>query len=301
MIKHLHTFSREESEKDEIDLSNLSICSTEEEDAATKPVNGRTNNNAAHAFNFDEEDVENDDPSSRYRRPQDSFGKPSAKIKNQHEIISAITSIVPPTNTHDEEIVPEALLKNQREILSAITSINDKEIVREAQLKNQRKTLSIITSSVALPTDTNNNEFVPKELDPRSPRSRVLGELCVNSPQNLNVETERDVIKAHSFSTTNKDVVIPKNLDPRSPINSPNNTVRAKIGGNVKFNTLPIDTANHARELETRSPRVLGELKINSPNNSLAKNNRSGGKVDVKQKIEDGKTSCYPAAYSRLH
>lgn len=225
-IKHLHTFSREESEKDEIDLSNLSICSTEEEEPMKRDIN-TNNHHVAHVFDFDEEDIENNDPSSRYRRQRDSFRKPSANFKNQHEIMNVVRSIVPPIDTHV-------------------------------------------------------NELVQKELDPRSPRSRVLGDLCVNSPQNANVETERDVAKVHLFSA---DVVIPKELDPRSPINS---RKEVREGGDVKFSPLPIDTTNNTRserEPETRSPRVLGELKMNSPQNSLVKMKRSGRNVDVKQKI----------------
>lgn len=43
------------------------------------------------------------------------------------------------------------------------------------------------------PMKTNDDQNVPKELDPRSPR--VLGELCINSPKNAHADKKENEVE----------------------------------------------------------------------------------------------------------
>lgn len=105
MVKHLHTFSQEETDE-EIDLSNLSICTTEEErdeDVKNKIRIRRNDTSNTDSPDQDEEDTENNSPPrTTYRRQQDSFSR-KEQVQNQRQILS---SIVPPAVTCNDEINP---------------------------------------------------------------------------------------------------------------------------------------------------------------------------------------------------
>jgi hypothetical protein len=103
MVKHLHTFSQEDTEED-IDLSNLSICTTEDErdeDVKNKIQVRGNDTSKTDSPDHDAEDTENNSPPrATYRRPQDSF---SRKEQVQRQILS---SIVPPAGIRNNEIIP---------------------------------------------------------------------------------------------------------------------------------------------------------------------------------------------------
>jgi hypothetical protein len=185
IVKHLHTFSQEESEMGEVDLFNFSICSTnDEEEKEDEKLEKRTDTTDGKltAENANEEDTENTCPPGRYRRPRDSFGQ-QPQAKNQHQILNIVTSFVPPTNTHDEQILLKELDSTSPRVLGEL-SINSPQNVGEKNVQ----TLKVKVSSI----NTKDVVVIPKELDPRSPR--VLGEMCINSPQNgTNTNKDNDV------------------------------------------------------------------------------------------------------------
>lgn len=146
----------------------------------------------------------------------------------------------------------------------------------QPQVKNQRQILNVITSIVP-PTDTK---------DPRSPRERALGELSMNSPKNVLQEKKRNGLKVQPvppIHTLNDDddVIIPSWLDPRSPVTSPKNRNDRdlKVGMvQMKKNELPISK---------ESPRVLGEMRINSLQNVMSKEDENRTpKLSVQEKIK---------------
>lgn len=148
---------------------------------------------------------------------------------------------------------------------------------RQPQVTNQRQILNVITSIVP-PTDTK---------DPRSPRERVLGELSMNSPQNALQEKKKNGLKVQAvppIHTVNDDddVIIPSWLDPRSPVTSPKNRNDRDLKVDtfkVKKNELPLSNG--------RSPRVLGEMRINSPQNVMSKKDENyTPKLSVQEKIQ---------------
>ncbi|KAL7506025.1 hypothetical protein ACHAXN_003389 [Cyclotella atomus] len=174
MVKHLHTFSQEE---EEIDLSTLSICSTEEEqdEDVKNKMKPQTEGNSTNSTDVehDEEDTENNCPSGgRYRRPLDSFSK-KEQVQNQRQLLSIITALVPPTDTDNKDVNPSALDPRNPQSSCKASSISPFHAMKEKKGKGL---------CINVNTTDNTDVIIPKELDPRSPR--ILGELHINSPQN---------------------------------------------------------------------------------------------------------------------
>lgn len=167
-VKHLHTFSQEGEENEDIDLSNLSICSTDDEVEVT-PMHEK-DAKTTNAFYSEEEDTENCPP-GRYRRPRDSFGKCQEPAQNQRKM----TTSVPPTKIDERELILKEFYHHSSPVSPQTVS---------SAKKGRRLNVEVIA------IDANDDDIsIPNELDPRSPR--VLDETRIKLPQNVLTEKKK--------------------------------------------------------------------------------------------------------------